>query len=447
MRMHSDYGRLEKATDIGLMQPIFRQELERLGRTVVTPSQFFIPRVFPRGEGTFAIQYQMLEKRQGSTTPQPLTLFGLLSGPASSEPIHGAMDSDKGFVLKDLRLAVPLFPYDPKLSRLPDVYTTGRDLPILRDWLASIGVNDEAPEIIACDLLGYRIERRCVLRYTLGGPALKRMPTGAHQIVLKLFRSRKAISAAGDIIWLKNKGFAPDVSDRLTVPDVYYIDLHRGACLMESAPGDSIHNLIGKETFKKGCQAAALVLKKLHSTKATHLAHYAPQDELQSLAKTIARTARIFPETERAGRQTFDALQSTTVCLDDHQIPCCIHRDYYDKQVLYSEARTTLLDCDGLALGDPAQDVGNFSAHLFLRRLQHPDCKESIQRGLSAFEDTYDNNSHAFAGRVRWWRATTLARLAGLYSLRPRWRHLTPELLQAAGSLVMDNDTEVMEKK
>ena len=107
-----------------------------------------------------------------------------------------------------------------------------------------------------------------------------------------------------------------------------------------------------------------------------------------------------------------------------------VHRDFYDKQVLYTAGRTTLLDFDNISPGDPAQDVGNFLSHLDLRRMQHPGTGPEIASAGEAFCESYGGQDRSFDRRVTWWQAATSLRLAGLYALRPRWHDLTLELVE-----------------
>jgi len=59
--------------------------------------------------------------------------------------------------------------------------------------------------------------------------------------------------------------------------------------------------------------------------------------------------------------------------------------------------------------------------------MQYPRLRAALERGCAAFSDEYDTGE-----RTAWWRSASLCRLAALYALRPRWRHLYPELLERA---------------
>jgi thiamine kinase-like enzyme len=105
------------------------------------------------------------------------------------------------------------------------------------------------------------------------------------------------------------------------------------------------------------------------------------------------------------------------------------HRDYYDKQVIFSKKKVTLIDCDNMAMADPALDYGNFIGHLILRRLQYPQATGYINDGLRAFNDAYRYSDEGFIDRAKWWASATLLRILTLYILRPKWQGAIPGIL------------------
>jgi Ser/Thr protein kinase RdoA (MazF antagonist) len=154
--------------------------------------------------------------------------------------------------------------------------------------------------------------------------------------------------------------------------------------------------------------------------------------EAADLASRTDRICTIFPHGASLLSEVRDSLGARAASGLESATARLVHRDFYDKQVLYTAGRTTLLDLDNLASGDPAQDVGNFLAHLELRRLQHSELEPGLARAADAFLDAYGNVDPDFRERVGWWQAATLLRLAGLYALRPRWHHLTLDLAKLA---------------
>ena len=111
-----------------------------------------------------------------------------------------------------------------------------------------------------------------------------------------------------------------------------------------------------------------------------------------------------------------------------------VHRDLHDGQVLFDGFVPVVLDFDQLAIGDPAVDLGNLVAHHRLRALQYPGISGSNLAPSSADELGLSElvPDHIRLDSVCWYTASTLLRLALVYTTRPRWQHLGPGLAQAA---------------
>jgi len=109
------------------------------------------------------------------------------------------------------------------------------------------------------------------------------------------------------------------------------------------------------------------------------------------------------------------------------------HRDLHDGQWLLGRGRPCLLDFDLLCTAEPELDPANFLAHLSLRHLQHraqisardvDACGEAFLQGL-ALPATRESRR-----RLHFYLASTFARLALVYVLRPRWQGVVPELVR-----------------
>jgi len=110
-----------------------------------------------------------------------------------------------------------------------------------------------------------------------------------------------------------------------------------------------------------------------------------------------------------------------------------VHGDLHDRNILLDGGRLALLDSDTLHVGDPAVDVGNLAAHVFLRGLQSQAPITEAARSADAFRKLCDGHrGDADDGRSRHALVRALLRLGALYAFRRRWRHLVPTLLAAA---------------
>ncbi len=103
-----------------------------------------------------------------------------------------------------------------------------------------------------------------------------------------------------------------------------------------------------------------------------------------------------------------------------------VHRDFYDKQiVLGSGNQLGLLDFDTSAHGEPELDIANMLVHMELR--VHQGYWEKA-RALGAMRRFLAGYGQCGKARVLIYARATRVRLACLYALRPRWRHI-PALL------------------
>jgi hypothetical protein len=114
------------------------------------------------------------------------------------------------------------------------------------------------------------------------------------------------------------------------------------------------------------------------------------------------------------------------------------HRDLHDEQLLECDGGVALLDFDLLVRADAALDVGNLLAHFELRAMQGHATAEAADRCAAAFRAGYGVAADADLQRIATWGAASFLRLALVYSLRPRYAHLGPRLVDRALSEMRD---------
>lgn len=119
------------------------------------------------------------------------------------------------------------------------------------------------------------------------------------------------------------------------------------------------------------------------------------------------------------------------------------HRDLHDGQFLQQPRSLVLLDFDLMTRADNALDAANFLAHLVLRQMQGvrgttqhsvDQCGKKFLRGLDRAGDP------GFWRRLRFYQATTFARLALVYLVRPRWSSVIADLLRMSHRCLDDFD-------
>lgn len=421
MRIRSQNKNFEKAIDVEEMHHRLQRELRKIAGKDIAISKIYVTRAFPRKEGGFTIQYELYQSKSGLPGIEKKILCGHLLAPEKPWPDYAGNSENDCIILDDIRLIIPVFPFDPRLESLkkfiPD--SEESDVPGLLSTI--LGTN---AEIAGYEILSYRLEKRCVFRYTVSA---QNGSFNQRRIIAKVLGNSGFKKAVEILAELEKEGFEYDSADSLTIPRILGSDDGLGAVFMEDIPGLSLHFLMDKAIFGHGCSAGGRTLLKLHGIETVALKTYTIGEELGNLRKFLELISNMYPEFRDSLKSRFDDLSSGMP--DEPARTVFSHRDFFDKQILYSDSRTALLDCDNAALADPALDVGNFIAHLILRKLQHPDCATNIDRGIDAFIKSYGNTGRDFTERTMWWIRAALLRLSALYLLRPRWRDIAPELL------------------
>ena len=404
---------LALATDAPYMKSMFQHDLTKIWGRDPHVDDFFIPRVLPGKHGRLLVQYCFSANGDKGVSKR-WVMFGHLLPSCKKVAVHES--SPRVIGLPQLRMSVPVFPHDRKLKALGGLYQKG----VLASCWKSLGlaVSDEIEDI---ELLGYRPERRAVLR------AMLRSDEGARSIIIKLVRPNKAESLIGRLRCIEQADFHAEVADQITAPKLV-CGSAEGIVLLEDIQHPSLHDLAESKHIEHGCVSAARVLNKLHRAPTESLFPYDADQEIVLLRRLSSLVGNVYPEIIQPLSQVFNWIR--------HLAPrgefkvTAIHREFYDKQVLVGPSRTTLLDIDTLAKGDPAQDMGNFLAHLRLRALQAPEFAEAIESGRRSFCRAYGaNHDSTLWERIRWWENAALLRLVCLYSLRPRWQNIALDIL------------------
>ncbi|MCA9840231.1 MAG: aminoglycoside phosphotransferase family protein [Trueperaceae bacterium] len=122
--------------------------------------------------------------------------------------------------------------------------------------------------------------------------------------------------------------------------------------------------------------------------------------------------------------------------------PChnLVHGDFYDKQVLVNEDEISLIDFDDAYRGDPAHDIGLFTAHLernlLIGRLSERQCKMSLPAFLEGYKSL-----RPLPERIDLYTAAELIGLAPHFfrNREPDWAQQTEDLLARASEIVVES--------
>lgn len=101
------------------------------------------------------------------------------------------------------------------------------------------------------------------------------------------------------------------------------------------------------------------------------------------------------------------------------------HRDLHDKQLLFNAGTHAigLIDCDTLAVAEPALDLANLSVHLDFRVAQGVLMEDAASIGKHYIADAAGSMGVP-VGRLQAYAAATALRLACIYAFRPPYRQV-----------------------
>jgi hypothetical protein len=215
------------------------------------------------------------------------------------------------------------------------------------------------------------------------------------------------------------------------VPTVDPVDPAAGTAVLGAVEGRTLLELGAEATtsereLRSAWRAAGAVTATLHAAHPCGLTRWTPQAEIESTLQLVlpATGAGLLPSC--GWGPVYDAVLALP-----EAPPVPVHRDLHDQQLLWDGRRLGLIDCDTLAAGDPAGDVGNVLAHLQLRQAQGLLDPARARIAREEFLGGVDPTPELLA-RVGPHRALTSLRLAALYAWRPKWRHLVRPLLRSA---------------
>lgn len=309
-------------------------------------------------------------------------------------------------------------------------YAWANDTPRLQDPLGDA----ELPLAIRIDrddaqILNYRPDRRLVVARTLDGRRVvtKGYRVGKHKHALRGYSEAQRL--------VDGSGFH--------VPEVLSWDDASAAINLSYLDGESFSDEERDEHhfFEVGTR----LLQLQSATPTVQLPSYGPSGEITLLDGLATRVQKVSGTLPEGWLDAF--LQWAHIAIELPQVkkqPC--HRDFYDKQLLLSESGIGLVDFDNLCMADPCLDIGNFLAHVSLRRLQHqPNRGEGAQlKTTTAFLDGLGRQAEPFFWlRLRFYEASSFLRLALLYSLRPRWNAICEPCIGLAVRCTEDARREI----
>ncbi|MHA7155234.1 phosphotransferase [Arthrobacter sp. TMN-50] len=324
--------------------------------------------------------------------------------------IFEASDSDcgqirAGAVEADGRVRLSPFAEDPVLSGLPGAAAQGQ-------------------------LLVHRYKRRAVVRDAAGFTKL--LAPGKAEAVATSHRLMRSLARSSGIV-------IPDVvvhhPESVTLTAVHGVSFH------ELGQIDSQADLLAKENWAGAWQqwSARWPLLAVSQESATggvpELPTHSTRDEARTVFRWVnyAQQFGVLPVSADRLQQA-SAQVSRLLISGAPQTAVLSHRDLHDKQLMFNadSGSVGLIDCDTVAVAEPALDLANLLVHIDLRKAQGVysaaathTAKQAILATASTMEVS-EARMHAYA-------ASTRLRLACLYAFRPPYRtvaHLWFERLE-----------------
>jgi len=252
-----------------------------------------------------------------------------------------------------------------------------------------------------------------------------RSPTA--QIIRHKPGRRAVVATDGTITKLRAKGLdvrAAKVYEELekrslpfNTPRVVGYASHLRAITFERLHGHDAERRIFAGDIRS-CELAGKALAELHNATIRVERVHSIQDELEILEKKLMGDHHLLELCRQASKQLH---------LVQH---VAIHRDFHPGQLLSNKNGIAILDFDLMSMGDPAIDVGNFTAHL----------DEATIRGehvsplaAEVFIEAYQNAAGpALYNNIAIDHALSLARLVAIASEKPERRAWATELRAAA---------------
>lgn len=288
---------------------------------------------------------------------------------------------------------------------------------------------EDGLQVRSTTLLKWRPGRRAVVAYDL-----QRTAGGERFRVVGKIRSRgldrRTFRLHQELVV---QGFGEESEDGISVPHPLAVVPRWKMWLQRFVPGRTLDRIVPSLPTAAGRRLMRRVvrgLNKLHRSRVpSHRSHRA-EDELRILGERLepARGAR--PDLAPAIDRIEEGCRRLAARLPRRPVTG-IHRDFHPAQIILHGDRIQLLDLDLYAWGDPALDVGNFTAHLTEGAIRAGGTPQaSAGREEAVMEEALECDPIYSEGALRHWHTLSLARHVGLSVTRPGRAHTTALLVE-----------------
>jgi thiamine kinase-like enzyme len=279
-------------------------------------------------------------------------------------------------------------------------------------------------------LLRHKVGRRCLIEYTFSNSE----PNAPPWVILGKARSRgldRTSVQCQQELWAA--GFNESSADGISVPETLGTMPEWGMWFQRKIPGSTTFKELESPQGIPIAQQVGRALAKLHNTHLPCQRHHTVADELRILHERLPKLLVTYPQWERRLARLLEQCDLVGAAIPPPLKPVGIHRDFYPDQVLISpDGRLYLLDFDLYCMGDPALDIGNFTAHLTeysLRTTGNPN--RFHPQAMASREQAMQHLDHAVSqGAIAAYEWLTLVRHIYISSLFRDRAPFTESLLQ-----------------
>ncbi|MFK7944306.1 MAG: aminoglycoside phosphotransferase family protein [Paracoccaceae bacterium] len=253
--------------------------------------------------------------------------------------------------------------YDPAFARTALQSVIGKD-----------------PRDIAVELVAHRLGRRAVLRIT-----------SRDRVVYARLRAIKSSNGADRLGRHRELWHSLSRQSDLRIPEPLGAIPDIGVAFFGVLPGTP------PDFGASDSTATTRAIRALQALEPAGLPVHTGADEARILVEWLNRCHRWRPGI--AARVAAPVAQISAALKRSDASPRPCHRDLHEKQILIADSIAGLLDFDTLCLSDPALDVGNLLAHLYLAEVDEAPVR-----------------SHLRMSGIALWRRGALLRLAMIYA-------------------------------
>ena len=401
---------------------VVREVLGRAGWVGASSAELRLERGWPMPKVPLMLRFG--EERPGRDDHSWWTLHVIGEG-RLPYPLRRGIEQQRAERVDDLGAVVQTFPNDLVLEGAAEALQAATVKPALE---AALSPAERSFEDVEVQVLTYKPSRRLTVRYRLRRSAEpsstifgKCFPPGVDEQVVAI--SESLLGA-----------WAVDRTTSLRLPPVVGRVEEWNMLLWERQPGVSVHDLLDTSGVAEAVEIAGRCLSELHYSPADWSGIHDRRREIATLRSWIKAVATA--DVVQGGR-LYRILQSLAEWEPEVGRFVPSHRDFYDKQLLVDGHEGGLLDLETASRAEAELDVANFLAHLELRLLQghQLDIGDLSER----FVEGYGGRDRGLnRDRLRWYRASTLLRLACVYFFRAGSRELSSRLQLAARGVVAE---------